>query len=117
MICFGVSAVVYVGSLLTHNMTLFIAKLAYPLRGHFQKKFGKCENFTEEIWRGYWKERKGLRKTDFLERQKMDTDIRLAMKWPARLYRNDSRLLFTYIIYDIAYNICIYIYMYMFISQ
>ena len=62
------------------------------------ESFGKCDGFTEKVWRGFWREKAGLAKRDYMERQTLDENIRVAMNWPAKLYRNDSRL------YDISSN-------------
>ena len=92
MICIGVLAVVYVNRLLPSTTAGFAMSLVDSLQKDIPKSFGTCENFTEEVWRGFWRERKGLSKRDYLDRQNMDEKIRLVMKWPVKLYRNDSRL-------------------------
>lgn len=52
----------------------------------------KCTDFTGEVWKGQWRELPGLTRRDYEERYRMDEEIRVRMKWPAKLFRNDSRL-------------------------
>ena len=55
------------------------------------QKFCTCKNFTEEVWKGFWKEKHGITRKDYLDRKKMDEKIRFQMDWPINLFRNDSR--------------------------
>ena len=55
-------------------------------------KVSRCENFEKEVSQGYWKVKAGVTQKDYIERRKMDELIRVEMKWPAKLHRNDSRL-------------------------
>ena len=92
MICICALALLYGNRQLPPTATSIVVSLINSRQNQLPWNFGTCENFTEEVWRGFWRERKGLSKRDYLDRQEMDEKIRMVMKWPAKLYRNDSRL-------------------------
>eukprot|EP00794_Sanderia_malayensis_P000231 gene231-846_t len=50
-----------------------------------------CANILRDGVRGYWKIRDGLTTENIAYRVDMDMKMRLSLKWPASLYRNDSR--------------------------
>ena len=50
-----------------------------------------CESFTEEVWRGTWRDKPHLTADDVMRREDMDTRIRIYNNWPPVLFRNDSR--------------------------
>lgn len=74
----------------SHNTLSFLANIL-DFEERKAGKVSRCENFEKEVTKGYWKAKAGVTQKDVMERRKMDERIRVEMKWPARLHRNDSR--------------------------
>ena len=75
----------------SHNTANFFTGIV-NFEGRNTCKVPRCENFEKEVSKGYWKVKTGVTQKDYLERRKLDELIRVEMKWPAKLHRNDSRL-------------------------